>query len=93
MSPSTLIAALCALLIVNLWTVLRFRSDKNRAVRGERRIPESHLLFLSAAGGTPGAFFARHRFRHKTRKQPFSTGLWLIAVMQVGALIGFAWPK
>lgn len=40
-------------------------------------------------GGTPGAFLARHWFRHKTRKQPFSTLLILIAVIQAGAIIGY----
>lgn len=88
-----LTATLCALLLVNLWTILRFREDKRRAVAGARRIPEADLLALALIGGTPGAFFARHRFRHKTRKQPFSTWLWLIAAIQAGALIGFAWPR
>lgn len=88
-----LTATLCALLLVNLWTILRFREDKRRAVAGARRIPEADLLVLALIGGTPGAFFARHRFRHKTRKQPFSTWLWLIAAIQAGALIGLAWPR
>ncbi|MBX3563128.1 MAG: DUF1294 domain-containing protein [Sphingomonas sp.] len=88
-----LTATLCALLLVNLWTILRFREDKRRAVAGARRIPEADLLALALIGGTPGAFFARHRFRHKTRKQPFSTWLWLIAAIQAGALIGFGWPR
>ena len=82
-------AIIAALLAVNLWTILRFRADKSRALMGVRRIPEADLLFLAAIGGTPGAFFARHRFRHKTRKQPFSTWLWLIAMLQAGALIGW----
>lgn len=84
--------ALCALLLVNLWTIHRFRADKQRAIQGARRIREADLLFLAAIGGTPGAFFARHAFRHKTRKQPFSSLLWLIAFVQAGALIGFAIP-
>jgi len=80
------------LLALNLFTMLRFREDKQRAVAGERRIPEAHLLGLALIGGSPGAFAARHMFRHKTRKQPFSTWLFLILAVQAGALIGLALP-
>ncbi len=52
-------------------------------------MPEADLLKLALIGGTPGAFLARHMFRHKTRKEPFSTYLQLIAVIQLGGLIGF----
>jgi uncharacterized membrane protein YsdA (DUF1294 family) len=85
-----LVYAIPALLIVNLWTMLRFYDDKHRARQGKRRIPEADLLALALIGGSPGAFAARHLFRHKTRKQPFSTWLMLIAVVQIGAAIGFA---
>jgi uncharacterized membrane protein YsdA (DUF1294 family) len=70
-----------ALLAVNAWTIHVWRQDKLRAIAGARRHPEADLLFLAAIGGTPGAFLARHLFRHKTRKQPFSTWLMLIAVV------------
>ncbi|MFN3387993.1 MAG: DUF1294 domain-containing protein [Allosphingosinicella sp.] len=79
-----------ALLTVNGWTVLRFWQDKRRAVAGARRIPEADLLFLALIGGTPAAFLARRWFRHKTRKEPFSTHLLLIAAVQAGAAIGLA---
>jgi uncharacterized membrane protein YsdA (DUF1294 family) len=87
-----LVYALIALVTVNLWTVARFRDDKRRAIAGARRIPEADLLGLALIGGTPGAFLARHLYRHKTRKQPFSTYLLLIAVIQIGAAIGFLVP-
>ena len=83
-----LLIVLAALVLVNAFTVLRFWQDKVRAIRGERRIPEADLLGLAMIGGSPGAFAARQLFRHKTRKQPFSTQLMLIAVVQVGVLIG-----
>lgn len=88
-----ILAAALALLIVNLWTMWRFRDDKRRAMRGLRRISEADLLVLALIGGTPGAFLARRWFRHKTRKQPFSGMLWLILIVQAGALAGFAWPR
>ena len=73
--------------------MLRFHQDKQRAVAGAHRIPEANLLGLALIGGTPGAFLARHLFRHKTRKQPFTTLLVLIAVIQVAALIAIAMPR
>jgi uncharacterized membrane protein YsdA (DUF1294 family) len=79
-----------ALLFVNLWTVLRFWQDKQRAVSGDRRVPEADLLGLALIGGSPGALIARKLFRHKTRKEPFSTWLLVIVAIQIGALIGLA---
>ena len=87
MSSMPLLAA-AAFLLVNLWTVLRFRQDKQRALSGGRRIAESDLLGLSLIGGSPGALLARHLFRHKTRKEPFSTQLLVIVALQLGAGIG-----
>ncbi len=77
--------ALCWMFVVNLLTVLRFRQDKRNAIAGRRRIPEADLLGLALIGGSPGALAARHLFRHKTRKEPFSTRLQVIAVCQIGA--------
>lgn len=77
-----------ALVLVNLLTVLRFWLDKRAAVNRTWRTPEASLLGLALIGGTPGAFLARHLFRHKTRKEPFSTILQVIAVIQVGAIAG-----
>jgi uncharacterized membrane protein YsdA (DUF1294 family) len=82
--------ALAWLLLVNGWTFLRFRQDKRRAERREWRVSESDLLALAFFGGTPAAFAARHLLRHKTRKEPFSTYLQLIATLQTGAAIGLA---
>ncbi|ARS27352.1 DUF1294 domain-containing protein [Sphingomonas sp. KC8] len=78
------------LLAINAWTILRFWQDKRRAIAGARRIPEANLLGLALIGGTPGAFLARRMFRHKTRKQPFSSQLMLIAAVQAGAIIAYA---
>ncbi|GAA4722002.1 DUF1294 domain-containing protein [Sphingomonas lutea] len=81
--------ALPALLFVNVWTYVSFCQDKRLAQKGLHRIPESNLLMLAALGGSPAALLARHRFRHKTRKQPFSTLLFVIIALQIGALMGW----
>jgi uncharacterized membrane protein YsdA (DUF1294 family) len=76
------------LVLLNLWTMLAFWRDKQKAIAGERRIAEADLLMLALAGGSPGALLARRLFRHKTRKQPFSTHLFVIVAIQAGAGIG-----
>jgi uncharacterized membrane protein YsdA (DUF1294 family) len=80
------------LLAINLVTFAVFASDKQRAIDGGRRVPEATLLQLAAVGGTTGAFAAQKILRHKTRKEPFRTLLWLIAFVQVAAIVGIgAW--
>ncbi len=79
------------LLAINTATYAAFGIDKARAVAGRRRISERDLLILAMVGGMPAALLARQTFRHKTRKQPFSTILLLIATIQVGAVAGVAW--
>lgn len=79
---------LLAFVFINLWTMLAFWRDKKRAAAGERRFSEADLLVLALAGGSPGALLARRLFRHKTRKQPFSTRLFLVVAVQAGAAAG-----
>lgn len=71
---------------VNTGAVAAFAFDKARARSGGRRIPERVLLGLAAAGGTPGSYWARARFRHKTVKQPFSALLHAITAAQAAAV-------
>jgi len=70
------------LALINLLAFGAFRADKRAAENGRRRTPENTLLLLAAIGGTSGAFAASQIFRHKTRKQPFRTILWMIAIAQ-----------
>jgi uncharacterized membrane protein YsdA (DUF1294 family) len=81
------------ILAVNAVAFAAFAIDKRRAERRGFRIPERTLLWLAAAGGTSGAIAAQQLLRHKTRKEPFRTILWLIAVIQAVALVGLylAW--
>jgi len=86
----TVLLIAAGLAIVNCWTILRFWQDKQRAQAGARRIAETNLLGLAFIGGSPGALLARRLFRHKTKKEPFSTHLLVIVALQIGALIGSA---
>ncbi|HEY1607292.1 MAG TPA: DUF1294 domain-containing protein [Allosphingosinicella sp.] len=84
-----LILLIVAFGAINAWTVMLFWMDKQRARAGAWRISEASLLAMAVIGGTPGAFLARAWFRHKTRKQPFGTVLFLIAAIQAGSAIGW----
>ena len=91
MPPHTLPVSFVFFALVNAWTFFCFGEDKRRARAGARRIPESDLLGLALVGGSPGALLGRHVFRHKTRKEPFSTRLQLICALQFGGLLGLAY--
>lgn len=79
----------CLFLILNVWTFMVFGFDKLRAEAGTWRISESTLLTLAFVGGSAGAIAGRRFFRHKTRKQPFSSNLDIIVGLHVVLLFGF----
>lgn len=81
----TLPNALAVFALVNLWTFMLFGLDKLRAEAGTWRVSEGTLLTWAFLGGTIGAYTGRAVFRHKTRKQPFSSHLHQTAIFQVFA--------
>ena len=83
------------LLAVNWAAYALFAHDKRAAERGERRISEDSLLFVSAIGGSAGAFAAQRLCRHKTRKQPFQSLFRAVVVLQIVGLIvaGLLWSR
>ena len=84
--------ALLWLALINGVTWLAFAADKRAAIEGDRRTPERTLLMLALIGGTPAAFHARASLRHKTRKQPFSSWLYVIAGLQLVGALAMATP-
>ena len=80
---------------INFAAFAAFGIDKMLAEAGAWRISEAKLLGLAFVGGSPGAYAGRRLFRHKTRKQPFSGELHLIAALQLAAaalFIGWRGP-
>ncbi|MHC4953038.1 MAG: DUF1294 domain-containing protein [Planctomycetota bacterium] len=75
------------LVAINAVTYLLYWWDKHRAVNGKRRISERELLLWALAGGSPAAFFAMRKFRHKTQKSSFRAWYWAIVVGQVGLVV------
>jgi uncharacterized membrane protein YsdA (DUF1294 family) len=72
---------------INLIAFLAFGWDKRQAERDGSRIAERTLIGLALFGGALGALIGQQVFRHKTRKQPFRTLLWLAAVINLLAAI------
>ncbi len=75
------------LIVINFITFAAYGSDKAKAERGKSRTSEQDLLFYALIGGTPAAYAARELFRHKTRKQPFSNRLHMIAMAQLVGVV------
>jgi len=75
------------LLAVNLLAYVVYWWDKHRAQSGGRRISEKELLLWALAGGSPGAWLAMRRFRHKTRKRSLMAWFYGIAVLQITVLV------
>lgn len=81
-----LLALLAYYSVAAVLTALVYGFDKLAAVRGWRRVRERSLHLLALLGGWPGACLAQRVFRHKTRKQPFSTIFWATAGLNLSAL-------
>ena len=80
------------LIAMNFIAFAAFGIDKMLAQAGRRRISEATLLLWAMLGGSGGAYAARHLFRHKTRKQPFSNqlhGILAIQIILIAAMIGW----
>jgi uncharacterized membrane protein YsdA (DUF1294 family) len=75
---------------INFTAFAAFGIDKMLAEANAWRISETSLLTLAFVGGSPGAYAGRHLFRHKTRKQPFSSELHTIVGLQAAVLVGLA---
>ncbi|MCR8724734.1 DUF1294 domain-containing protein [Frigidibacter sp. ROC022] len=84
MFPTRMLLFLIYLLAINAAAYVAFHHDKRCAVAGDWRIRESTLLWLAFLGGGVAAKLAQHRFRHKTRKQPFAR---LLNVMLLANLL------
>lgn len=71
------------LLIINVVGFAMMGIDKNRAKRGEWRIPEKTLFTCALLGGSLGTTLGMSTFRHKTKHWYFKYGMPLILVAQV----------
>ena len=75
---------LCCMSVITLFVM---GSDKRRAIRGARRVPEARLFLLALLGGGIGGLLGMYDFRHKTRHLHFVIGFPLIAAVQILAAL------
>ncbi|WP_439545608.1 DUF1294 domain-containing protein [Sandarakinorhabdus sp.] len=82
-----------ALLLINGITWALFAIDKQRAVAGRsrERIAENTLLGWAMFGGSPAAWLAINKLRHKSSKDSFKQPLFIITGLQAGGLLGGFW--
>lgn len=86
-------ATLLWLVAANCVGFVAMWSDKRRSEEGLWRIPESRLLGFALIGGSLGTLIAGQKFRHKTRKQPFRSRLFMIVMLQFAASTALAFPQ
>ncbi|QEN07341.1 DUF1294 domain-containing protein [Oceanispirochaeta crateris] len=57
---------LILLVLLNIYTFVTVRMDKQSAVNGSSRVPEVRLVAISSLGGAPGMLLGFNVFNHKT---------------------------
>lgn len=77
------------LVVINVLTFVLYWKDKSAAKNGGWRVPEASLLLFALLGGTPAAWFAQKKLRHKTKKGSFRAQFWLVVVIQIGLLVAY----
>jgi uncharacterized membrane protein YsdA (DUF1294 family) len=80
------------IVVINTAAFLTFAWDKYSAKNGIWRVSEGTLLLMALVGGSLGAITAQQMFRHKTRKEPFRSTLYVIAGAQVVLIIAMSYP-
>lgn len=77
------------LIVLNVIAYAVMASDKRRAKRSKRRVPERTLFIWAAIGGALGIWMAMRSKRHKTQHNAFRFGvpaLFVLNIVVYGAL-------
>ena len=83
------IAAIAYFLIVNIAALALMCTDKLKAKKGARRIPEKTLFLAVILGGGIGGTAGMYIFRHKTQHWYFAIGFPLITIIEAAAALLF----
>lgn len=75
------------LLIISLTAIIMTVSDKSRAKKHSRRVPEKTLFTTAALGGSAAMYITMLTIRHKTKHKRFMIGLPLIIFAQTGIFL------
>ena len=82
---------LALFLVLNVTSFALYYDDKQRAIKGARRIPERTLLIAALIGGAVGAELGRVIARHKTRKAYFSAAIVIGSLTWLGTAFGIVY--
>ena len=75
------------LVIISTAAIIMTMSDKSRAKKHKRRIPERTLFLTAAFGGAAAMYLTMLTIRHKTKHKRFMIGLPFIIFAQAALLI------
>ena len=70
-------------IFINIAAFVAFYLDKQRALKGNYRTSEKHLLLLVLLGGIIGSLIAIYKFRHKNRKTSFKFSVGFALLVNV----------
>ncbi|MBC6002776.1 DUF1294 domain-containing protein [Paeniclostridium sp. NSJ-45] len=70
-------------IIMSIITFLLMYIDKNRAIKGQWRIPEATLINFSILGGGIGTYMGMYIFRHKTRHPKFTISIPITIILNL----------
>ena len=76
-------------LALNLFLFATMYSDKRRAIKNHRRIPERTLLFSGLLGGFLGGLLGMRFFKHKTKKNYFWLTYFAALLLHIFILVYF----
>ena len=71
------------LVLINVVAFASMGIDKYKAKHKKWRIQEKTLFLLAIIGGSLGALYGMHLFRHKTKHFSFILGMPLILAIQI----------
>lgn len=71
------------LVVANLIGFVLMGIDKRKAKKKQWRIPEKTLFLSAILGGSVGALYGMHLFRHKTKHKSFVFGMPAILIVQM----------
>ena len=77
------------LICVNLFGLISFFIDKQKAKRQSWRTPEATLFTIAIFGGSIGCLLGMYLFHHKTKKPAFYIGIPAILVIQIALVLLF----
>lgn len=75
------------LILINAIGYGIMHTDKQKAIKGAWRIPESALMTVAILGGSVGSLLGMYRFHHKTKHPKFKFGIPLILFLQIGLIL------